>query len=56
MRGTYIMIISLFALNTFLLSQGVDFPDPPAQQVPINGLALLTAGGAALAYKKFKNK
>ena len=40
-------------IHAIVFSQGVDFPTDPAQ-APIGGLWLLIAGGAALAYKRFK--
>ena len=52
MKIIYYFIIYLVHL-TIVYSQGVDFPNEPVQ-APIGGLWLLIAGGAALAYKKFK--
>ena len=53
MNKYYILLSAVF--TTVAYSQGIDFPSTPAQ-APIGGLGLLAAGGAALAYKKFKKK
>ena len=55
MNKKYFLILNALILNAIIFSQGVTFPDEPAQ-VPIGGLGLLAAGGAALAYKKLKKK
>ena len=53
MNKYYILLSAVF--TTVAYSQGIDFPSTPAQ-APIGGLGLLAAGGAALAYKKFRKK
>ena len=53
MNKYYILLVAVF--TSIAYSQGVDFPDAPAQ-APIGGLGLLAAGGAVLAYRKFKKK
>tara|TARA_S200000501_G_C20361919_1_gene542282 strand:- start:127 stop:288 length:162 start_codon:yes stop_codon:yes gene_type:complete len=53
MNKYYILFAAVFTAIAY--SQGVDFPSTPAQ-APIGGLGLLAAGGAALAYRKFKKK
>jgi len=53
MNKYYILLTVVFTAIAY--SQGVDFPSTPAQ-APIGGLGLLAAGGAALAYRKFKKK
>ena len=55
MKEKYYAVISLLIMNEIIFAQGVDFPSDP-DQVPISGLGILIAGGAALAYKKLKNK
>ena len=52
MKIIYYFTISL-VYHALLHSQGIDFPNEPVQ-APINGLGLLIATGAAIAYKKFK--
>ena len=47
----YVLIILVY--HALLHSQGIDLPDEPVQ-VPIGGLWLLIAGGAALAYNRLK--
>ena len=49
------MILNALIVNATIFAQGVTFPSEPAQ-APIGGLGLLTAGGAALAYKKLRKK
>ena len=55
MNKKYYMILNAFIVNATIFAQGVDFPSEP-NQAPIGGLGLLVAGGAALAYKKLRNK
>ena len=55
MNKKYYMILNALIVNAAIFAQGVDFPDAP-NQAPIGGLGLLAAGGAALAYKKFRKK
>ena len=53
MKEKYCIIISMLFVNAVIFAQGVAFPSEPVQ-APIGGLGLLAAGGAALAYKRFK--
>ena len=55
MNKKYYLILNALIVNATIFAQGVTFPSEPAQ-APIGGLGLLAAGGAALAYKKFKKK
>ena len=55
MNKKYYMILNTFIVNAAIFAQGVDFPTEP-NQAPIGGLGLLAAGGAALAYKKLREK
>ncbi len=55
MKEKYYIIISILIFNLSIFAQGVGFPNEP-NQAPIGGFWALAAGGAALAYKKFKNK
>ena len=52
MKIIYYVLVSSVS-HAIVFSQGVNFPSEPAQ-APIGGLWLLIAGGAALAYKRFK--
>tara|TARA_B100000212_G_scaffold105769_1_gene78350 strand:- start:178 stop:345 length:168 start_codon:yes stop_codon:yes gene_type:complete len=49
------VILNGLLVNATIFAQGVDFPNEP-NQAPIGGLGLLVAGGAALAYKKLREK
>ena len=51
----YTLVITLFSITSWLVAQGIDFPDPP-NQGPIGGLGLLAAAGGALAYRRLKNR
>ena len=56
MRNIYYKLIILFPpLISTIMAQGVEFPDAPTQ-APIGGLGLLAAAGAAMAYKKLKDR
>tara|TARA_Y100000591_G_scaffold200803_1_gene173677 strand:+ start:4076 stop:4243 length:168 start_codon:yes stop_codon:yes gene_type:complete len=55
MKEKYYIIISMLFVNAIILAQGVNFPNEPAQ-APVGGLGLLAVVGAALAYKKLRNK
>ena len=55
MNKKYYVILNALIVNATIFAQGVDFPNEP-NQAPIGGLGLLAAGGAALAYKKFRKK
>jgi hypothetical protein len=51
----YILLITLFSITSWLVAQGIGFPDPPSQ-APIGGLELLIGAGGAMAWKKLKNR
>jgi hypothetical protein len=51
----YILLITLFSITSWLVAQGIGFPDPPSQ-APIGGLELLIGAGGAMAWKKLKNQ
>jgi hypothetical protein len=51
----YTLVITLFSITSWLVAQGIDFPDPP-NQGPIGGLELLIGVGGAMAWKKLKNR
>ena len=56
MRNIYYRLIILFpTLISTIMAQGVEFPEDPTQ-APIGGLGLLAAAGAAMAYKKLKDR
>ena len=56
MRNIYYKLILLLpTLISTIMAQGVEFPDEPTQ-APIGGLGLLAAAGAAMAYKKLKDR
>ena len=56
MRNIYYRLIILFpTLISTIMAQGVEFPEEPTQ-APIGGLGLLAAAGAAMAYKKLKDR
>ncbi len=55
MKEKYYIILNVLIVNATIFAQGVTFPSEPAQ-APIGGLGLLVAGGAAIAYKKLRNK
>ena len=55
MKEKYHIIISILIFNLSIFAQGVGFPNEP-NQAPIGGFWALAAGGAALAYKKFRDK
>ena len=56
MRNIYYKLIILFPpLISTIMAQGVEFPGEPTQ-APIGGLGLLAAAGAAMAYKKLKDR
>jgi hypothetical protein len=52
----YILLITLFSITSWLVAQGIGFPDPPPSQAPIGGLELLIGAGGAMAYRKLKNR
>ncbi len=51
----YILLITLFSITSWLVAQGIGFPDPPSQ-APIGGLELLIGAGGAMAWSKLKNR
>ena len=51
----YTLLITLFLITSWLVAQGIDFPDSPSQ-APIGGLELLIGAGGAMAWKKLKNR
>ena len=56
MRNIYYRLILLLpTLISTIMAQGVEFPEDPTQ-APIGGLGLLAAAGAAMAYKKLKDR
>ena len=56
MRNIYYKLILLLpTLTSTIMAQGVEFPEEPTQ-APIGGLGLLAAAGAAMAYKKLKDR
>ena len=56
MRNIYYRLILLLpTLISTIMAQGVEFPEAPTQ-APIGGLGLLAAAGAAMAYKKLKDR
>ena len=55
MKKKYYVILNALIVNATIFAQGVEFPSEP-NQAPIEGLGLLAAGGAAIAYKKLRKK
>ena len=51
----YTVLITLFSITSWLVAQGIGFPDPP-NQGPIGGLELLIGAGGAMAWSKLKNR
>ena len=51
----YTLVITLFSITSWLVAQGIDFPDVPSQ-APIGGLELLIGAGGAMAWKKLREK
>ena len=51
----YTLLITLFSITSWLIAQGVTFPDNPSQ-APIGGLGLLIGAGGAMAWSKLKNR
>ena len=51
----YTLLITLFSITSWLIAQGVTFPDNPSQ-APIGGLELLIGAGGAMAWSKLKNQ
>lgn len=48
-------ILAVTVMSTWLLAQGITFPNDP-EQAPIGGLGILAAIGGAMAYKKLRKK
>jgi hypothetical protein len=51
----YTLVITLFSITSWLVAQGIDFPEDPSQ-APIGGLELLIGAGGAMAWSKLKNR
>jgi len=51
----YTLLITLFSITSWLIAQGVTFPDNPSQ-APIGGLELLIGAGGTMAWSKLKNR
>ena len=51
----YTILITLFSITSWLIAQGITFPDNPSQ-APIGGLELLIGAGGAMAWSKLKNR
>jgi hypothetical protein len=51
----YILLITLFSITSWLVAQGIGFPDPPSQ-APIGGLELLIGAGGAMAWNKLRGR
>ena len=51
----YTLLITLFSITSWLIAQGVTFPDNPSQ-APIGGLELLIGAGGAMAWSKLRNR
>ena len=51
----HILLITLISITSWLIAQGVTFPDNPSQ-APIGGLELLIGAGGAMAWSKLKNR
>ncbi|MBT4662964.1 MAG: hypothetical protein HOK52_04640 [Candidatus Marinimicrobia bacterium] len=51
----YTLLITLFLITSWLVAQGIGFPDSPSQ-APIGGLGLLIGAGGAMAWSKLKNR
>ena len=51
----YTLLITLFSITSWLVAQGIGFPEPPSQ-APIGGLGLLIGAGGAMAWSKLKNR
>jgi hypothetical protein len=51
----YTLLITIISITSWLIAQGIDFPDDPSQ-APIGGLELLIGAGGAMAWSKLKNR
>ena len=51
----YTLLITLFSITSWLVAQGIDFPDSPSQ-AHIGGLELLIGAGGAITWKTLKNR
>ena len=49
------LLITLISITSWLMAQGVDFPNTPSQ-APIGGLELLIGAGGAMAWKKLRGR
>ena len=54
-KKLYTLVITIFSITSWLVAQGIDFPEAPSQ-APIGGLELLIGVGGAMAWKKLKNR
>ena len=53
--GLNTLLITLISITSWLMAQGVDFPNTPSQ-APIGGLELLIGAGGAMAWKKLRGR
>ena len=51
----YTLLSTIISITSWLVAQGIDFPDAPSQ-APIGGLGLLIGAGGAMAWSKLKNR
>ena len=49
------LLITIISITSWLIAQGIDFPDDPSQ-APIGGLELLIGAGGVMAWNKLKNR
>jgi len=53
--GLNTLLITLISITSWLMAQGVDFPNTPSQ-APIGGLELSIGAGGAMAWKKLRGR
>ena len=53
--GLNTLLITLISITSWLMAQGVDFPNTPSQ-APIGGLELLIGAGGAMVWKKLRGR
>ena len=46
----YTLLITIISITSWLIAQGIDFPDDPSQ-APIGGLELLIGAGGAMTWR-----
>jgi len=51
----YTLLITIISITNTLIAQGVDFPDPPNQNIGEKGVEI-NNGCGAMAWKKLKNR